>query len=123
MFFKRYRSLDCCTALSGKAFLQFLLLCYNRTDMFLETGLFFLTTTIVMEVSFVLFVGFVILLIKLSERLTRISLFFPLFFHSLWSDLFYKVDVCTFCWMLTLFDILFDIVFIHRVVITVRAFG
>ena len=26
----------------------------------------------------------------------------PLFFHSLWSDLFYNVDVCTFCWVLTL---------------------
>jgi len=42
--------------------------------MFLATE-FLLTTTIVMEEVYVLFVGFVILLIKLSERLTRISLF------------------------------------------------
>jgi len=76
VFFNRYRSLDCCTVLSGKVFLQFLLL-------------------------------------------WRISLFFPLFFYSLWSDLFYNMDVCTFPWMLTLFDTLFYIVFVHRVVITV----
>jgi len=79
-FFNRYGSLDCCTVLSGKFFpLQFLLLCYNRTDIFVITE-FFLTTTNVMEVGFCLVFGFVILLIKLSERLTRIALFRPLFF-------------------------------------------
>jgi len=41
VLFNRYRSLDCCTVLSGKVFLQFLLLCYNRTDTFLVTELFF----------------------------------------------------------------------------------
>ena len=76
--FQPYLSLDCCTVLSGKIFLQFLLL-------------------------------------------WRISLFCPLFFHSLWSDLFYNVDVSTFSWVLTLFDTLFSTVFVHRVVITVLA--
>ena len=37
--------------LSGKVFLQFLLLCYNRMDTFLVTE-FFLTSTNLMEVSF-----------------------------------------------------------------------
>jgi len=37
VFVNRYRSLDCCTVLSGKIFLQSLLLCYNRTDTFLLT--------------------------------------------------------------------------------------
>ena len=37
--------------LSGKVFLQFLLLCYNRMDTFLVTE-FFLTSTNVMGVSF-----------------------------------------------------------------------
>ena len=62
MFFNRYRSLDCCTVLSCKVFLQFLLL-------------------------------------------WRILVPHPLFFHSLWSDFFYNVDVCTFSWVFTLFDI------------------
>ena len=69
-FFNLYRFLDCCTVLSGKVFLQFLL--------------------------------------------WRISLFF----HSLWSDLFYSVDACTFSWMLALWDMLFCIAFVHRIVIT-----
>ena len=64
VFFNRYRCLDCRTVLSGKFFLQFLLL-------------------------------------------WRISLFFPLFFRSLRSDLFCNVDVCTFPWISTLRDILF----------------
>jgi len=51
VFFNRYRSLDCCTVLLGKFFLQFLLLCCNRADTFLVTE-FFLTTAIVMEVNF-----------------------------------------------------------------------
>ena len=76
MFINRYRSLDCCTVLSGKGSLQILLLCYIRTDTFLVTE-FFLTTRIVMEVCFL---GFVILLVKLSDRLTCISLFCLLFF-------------------------------------------
>ena len=80
VFSTRYRCLDCCTVLSGKVFLQFLLL-------------------------------------------RRVSLFCPLFFHSLWSNLFYNVDVCIFSWVLTLFDTFFYTVFVHRVVITVRAFG
>jgi len=40
VFFNRYRSLDCCTVLSGKDFLLFLLLCHNRTDTFLVTEFF-----------------------------------------------------------------------------------
>jgi len=60
VFINRYRSLGCCTALSGKISLHFLLL-------------------------------------------WRIPLFCPLFFHSLWLDLFYSVDVSNFCWVLTLF--------------------
>ena len=99
VFINWYRSLDCCTLLSGKVFLQILLLCYNRTNTFLVTE-YFLTPTIVMEISFL---GFVILLVKLLERLTCISLFCPLFFHSLWLDLVYNVDVSTFSWVLTLF--------------------
>ena len=98
MFINRCRSVDCCTVLSGTVSLQILLLCY-RTDTFLVTE-FFLTTAIVMEV---LFFGFVILPVKLSERLTCISLFCPLFFHSLWLDLFYNVHVSTFCWVLIMF--------------------
>ena len=50
LFINPYRSLDCCTVLSGKVFLQ-ILLCYNRTDMFPVTEIF-LTTTIVIEVGF-----------------------------------------------------------------------
>jgi len=50
VFSSRYRCLDCCTVLSGKVFLQFLLLCFKRTDTFLVTD-FLLTTTIVMEVT------------------------------------------------------------------------
>jgi len=34
--------------------------------------------------------------------------------------IFYNLDVCTFSLMLTLFDILFYTVFVHRVVNTVR---
>ena len=60
VFINRYRSLDCCTVLSGKVSLQILLLCYNRTDTFLVTEFFFLATTIVMES---LFFRFVILLV------------------------------------------------------------
>jgi len=85
--------------LSGKVFLQILLLCYNRMDMFLVTE-FFLDNY---DHNGSLFFGFVILLVKLLERLTRISLFCPLFFHSSWLDLFYNVDVSTFSWVLTLF--------------------
>ena len=51
VFSTRYRCLDCCTVLLGKVFLQFLLLCCNRSDTFLVTE-FLLTITIVMEVSF-----------------------------------------------------------------------
>ena len=58
VFFNRYRFLDCCTVLSGKVFLQSLLLCCNGTDMILVTE-FFLTTTNCNGFSFfVLFVGF-----------------------------------------------------------------
>jgi len=49
VFINRYRSLDCCTVLSGIVFLQILFFRYNRTDKFLVTE-FFLTTTIVIEV-------------------------------------------------------------------------
>jgi len=52
VFINRYCCLDCCTVLSGKVFLQIMLLCYNRMDMFLVTEFFFLTPTIVMEVCF-----------------------------------------------------------------------
>jgi len=51
VFSNRYRSLDCCTVFSGKVFLQFLLLCYSRTDMFLVNE-FLLTSTNVLEVIF-----------------------------------------------------------------------
>ena len=74
MFVNRYRSLDCCTVLTGKVLLHILLSCYNRTDTFPVTE-FFLTTTIVMEVCFF---GFVILLVKLIEKLTCI---FTICFH------------------------------------------
>ena len=93
MFSTRYRPLDCCTVLSGKDFLQFLLLCCNRTDTFLVTE-FVLTTTIVMEVGFCFVCRVCNSIIKLSERLTRISLFcalfsFFFFFLFLFSFLFF----------------------------------
>ena len=78
VFFNRYRSLDCCTVLSGKVFLQFLLLCYNRTDTFLVTE-FFLTTAIVMEVSFC-FVCRVCNSINYQKDLYVIHCFFAVFF-------------------------------------------
>ena len=69
LFINRYRFLDCWMVLSGKVSLE-ILLCYNRTDTFLVTE-FFLTTTIIMKVCFF---GFVILLVKLSERLRKFKL-------------------------------------------------
>ena len=72
VFFNRYRYLDCCTALSGRVFRQFLLL-------------------------------------------WRISLFCPLFFfHSLCSDLFYNVDVYTFCCVMTPFNTSFCTVYVNN---------
>jgi len=49
VFINLYRSLECCTVLSGKCLLQILLLCYNSSDTFLVTE-FFLATTIATEV-------------------------------------------------------------------------
>jgi len=39
----------------------------------------------------------------------------------MWSDLSYNVDVSTFSWVLTLFGTLSCTVFVHRIVISVRA--
>ena len=119
VFIKRYRSLYCCTVLSGKDSLQILLLCCDRTDTFLVTE-FFLTTTIVMGVRFL---GLYFCWLNYQKDLHVLRCFvccsfIPCGLTCSTTWIWVPSPGCWHC-----FDTLFYTDFVHRVVTTVRALG
>jgi len=121
VFFNQYRSLNCCTVLSGKVFLQFLL-CYNRTDTLLVTE-YFLTSTNVMEVSVCLSVFLIqFYLLNYQEDLHVFRCFACCFFIPCGRILLWRRRVSLLLDVGTVRYVVLHC-FFHRVVITVRAFG